>query len=245
MTPLPAPAEVRDLVVAIDGPSGSGKSSVSRRVARALHLRYLDTGAMYRALTWWALDQGVDLADTEQVAALARTLPLALGQDPDDPRVVVAGNDITAAIRQTRISEAVSAVATNLGVREELVARQRALIGAGGVVAEGRDITTVVAPQAPVRILLTADPAARIARRARELHGSADAAALAATTDQVVARDAKDSAVAQFHEAAAGVVEIDSSHLGLEQVVAAVLAVVDAAVGQRVLDLSPVAEPIR
>jgi cytidylate kinase len=222
----------RGLVVAVDGPSGSGKSTVSRRVAASLGVRYLDTGAMYRALTWWALDQGVDLADGAAVADLARRLPLDMVQDPDQPRVVVGEVDVTAAIRETRVSEAVSAVATNLDVRAELVRRQRELIAAaveqtGGAVAEGRDITTVVAPDAPVRILLTADESARLARRALEVHGEDSAEALAATRAQVVVRDAKDSTVSQFLAPADGVVEIDSSHLGIDEVVAAVLAQVE------------------
>jgi CMP/dCMP kinase len=156
------PNSSRPLVVAIDGPSGSGKSSVARGVAERLGLRFVDTGAMYRALTWWALSRKVDLADTEQVAALARDLPLQLGTDPDDPYVLVDGQDVGAAIRTPEISAAVSAVATNLGVRAELVRRQRTLAEEGGAVIEGRDITTVVAPDADVRVLLTASQSARM-----------------------------------------------------------------------------------
>jgi CMP/dCMP kinase len=216
------------IVVAIDGPSGSGKSSVARGVASRLGLRFVDTGAMYRALTWWALSLGVDLADTDRVAALARELPLRLGTDPADPHVYVDGNDVGDAIRLPEISAAVSAVATNLGVREELVRRQRALAAEGGVVVEGRDITTVVAPDAPVRVLLTASEAARLARRAREVHGSDDEAALEATRDQVLRRDADDSTVATFTVAADGVTVVDSSHLTLEETIEAVLTLVPA-----------------
>src|SRR5690349_5960051 len=150
---MPSPSS---LVVAVDGPSGSGKSSVSREVARRLGLRYLDTGAMYRALTWWALEQGADLDDTAAVARLARELPLDLSTSATGTVVTVAGRDVTAAIREPRISEVVSAVATNLDVRAELVRRQREIAAAGGIVVEGRDITTVVAPDAEVRVLLTA-----------------------------------------------------------------------------------------
>jgi len=214
------------LVVAIDGPSGSGKSSVARGVARRLGLRYVDTGAMYRALTWWVLSRDVDLADVATVASLARELPLELGTDPADPHVRVAGADVADAIRLPEISAAVSAVATNLGVREELVRRQRELAAAGGVVVEGRDITTVVAPGADVRVLLTASEQARLARRAREVHGSDDAAAVAATRDTIVRRDAQDSTVAAFTEAADGVTVVDSSHLTLEETIEAVLALV-------------------
>lgn len=224
------------LVVAIDGPSGSGKSSVSREVARRLGLAYLDTGAMYRAATWWCVHEDVPLADRAAVAQAVRDLPLDQGVDPDAPHVVVGGTDVGDAIRQTAISAAVSAVATNLEVRDELRRLQRAAIAAQragssfsqgrGIVAEGRDITTVVAPDADVRILLTASQEARLARRARDVHGSDDAAAVAATHDQVVRRDADDSTVAAFQVAADGVVTVDSSDLDFEQTVQAVLAVV-------------------
>ncbi len=225
-------------MVAIDGPSGSGKSSVSRRVATRLGLSFLDTGAIYRALTWWCLEQGCDPADPanrDAVAELARSLPLAMGTDPADPTVTVDGRDVARAIRAPRIATAVSAVATNLEVREELRGLQRRLIAADprGTVAEGRDITTVVAPDADVRILLTADEQARLARRAAELHGRTDQSALDATRDQVVRRDRDDSSVSSFMSAADGVLTIDSSALSLEQVVDAVLAEVAARTGVR------------
>ena len=225
--------DAADLVVAIDGPSGSGKSTVARRVAAALGLRYLDTGAMYRAVTWWALDQGVDLADTERVAQLARELPLDQGLDPAAEALTVGGTDVAAEIRTSRISAAVSAVATNLGVRAELVARQRAVARQGGVVIEGRDITTVVAPDAPVRVLLTADEHVRLSRRAIEVHGRDDDDAVEATRDQVVRRDADDSTVASFLQAADGVDVIDSSVLSLDETVDAVLKLVEARSGVR------------
>jgi CMP/dCMP kinase len=223
------------VVVAVDGPSGSGKSTVSREVARRLGLEYLDTGAMYRAVCWWCLDRGIDLGDTDAVADAARHLSLEMGTAPTDPRVEVDGQDIAVAIRTTRISTAVSAVATNLGVRAELQQRQREIISESlvpprrGCVAEGRDITTVVAPDADVRVLLTADASARLARRTAELHGTVDADAVAATRDQVLRRDAQDSTVSSFRAAAAGVHTIDSSSMGLEEVVVAVLALVGAA----------------
>jgi len=231
----------RPVVVAIDGPSGSGKSTVSRVVAERLGLAYLDTGAMYRAATWWALHRGVPLTDSAAVAALVHDMPLVMGVDPRSPGVHVDGVDVGEVIRDTAISAAVSAVATNLEVRAELGRRQRAEIaaqgasssfsGGRGVVAEGRDITTVIAPDADVRLLLIASEEARLARRAREVHGSADAAAVAATRDQVVRRDADDSTVAQFLVAADGVVTVDSSELDLEQTVRAVLDVVARATG--------------
>ncbi len=217
------------LVIAMDGPSGSGKSTVARAVAQRLGLRYLDTGAMYRALTWWALERGIDLADADAVGRAARELSLQVGTDPQEPSVAVDGVDVSEAIRQTRISEAVSAVATNLAVRDELVRRQRALVADGGWVAEGRDITTVVAPDAPVRVLLLARESERLARRARDVHGEVDPAALAATHDQVVRRDAQDSTVAAFTEAAPGVSVIDSSDMTVDETVAAVLALVPSA----------------
>lgn len=196
-----------------------------------LGLRYLDTGAMYRALAWWLLDAGVELADTAKVAQLAPELPLEMGTDPAAPEVHVGGKDVGAAIRETRISQVVSLVATNLAVRADMRKRQRAVVDAGGVVVEGRDITTVIAPDAPVRVLLTASEEARLARRAREVHGVDDERALARTRDQVLRRDADDSTVSQFLEAAEGVVVVDSSHLTLDETVAAVLDVVKARTG--------------
>ena len=218
----------RRLVVAVDGPSGSGKSSVSREVAARLGLRYLDTGAMYRALTWWVLAQGVDPTDQPTVARLARDLPLEIGTSTESTLLTVDGQDLTAAVREPRISAVVSAIATNLDVRAELIRRQRALIAEEdrGIVVEGRDITTVVAPDADARVLLTASELARLARRALEVHGRDDDAAIAATRDHVVRRDAQDATVADFLEAGEGVTVIDSSELSFEETVEAVLAVV-------------------
>ncbi|CCH77892.1 Cytidylate kinase [Nostocoides japonicum T1-X7] len=219
------------MIVAIDGPSGSGKSSVSRAVATALGVGFLDTGAMYRALTWWCLDSGIDLDDRDAVAQAATRMPLEQGYDPDAPTVAVAGRDITAEIRTTEVSTRVSAVATNVLVRPVLQQRQREAMAAiaaetGGVVAEGRDITTVVAPDADVRILLTASEEARLRRRSAELHGTTDDAAVEATRDQIVRRDREDSTVSQFTVAADGVVTVDTSDLDFDGSVAAVLAVV-------------------
>jgi CMP/dCMP kinase len=219
------------LVVAIDGPSGSGKSTVARRVAAALRLRYLDTGAMYRAVTWWLLEQDADLADSERVGRLTGDIPLEMGLDPDEPTVRVGGVDVAAAIRESRISTAVSMVATNLTARADLVARQQAIAAEGGVVIEGRDITTVVAPDAAVRVLLTASEETRLARRAQELYGNVDGAALDATRDQVARRDADDSTVARFQEAADGVDLVDSSRMTLDETVSAVLELVEKRTG--------------
>lgn len=213
------------LVVAIDGPSGSGKSSTARGVARRLDLPFLDTGAMYRAITWLVLHEGLDSSDEPAVAQLAREAELALNTDPDAPTVAVNGHDVTTAIREPDVSAAVSAIATNLDVRLELVSRQRQVINDAplGIVAEGRDVTTVVAPDAQVRVLLVADPAARVARRHAELGEHIDAAAV---TDQVIRRDHDDSTVAQFHSAAPGVVVLDSTLLSLEEVIDAICALV-------------------
>jgi cytidylate kinase len=156
---------------------------------------------------------------------------LEVGTDPEEPWVRVGGHDVTQAIRDTRISSVVSAVATNLDVRASMRLRQRAIIAEsverrGGCVAEGRDITTVVAPDADVRVLLTASEDARLARRTLEIHGGTDADSLAATRDQIVRRDRDDSTVSQFVTAADGVVTVDTSALDLHEAIAAVLAVV-------------------
>jgi len=219
------------LVVAIDGPSGSGKSSVSKAVARALGVGFLDTGAMYRALTWWCLEEGVDLDDQDAVAQAARELPLEIGHDPAHASVQVSGREVEGDIRTTRVSEAVSKVATNTQVRPVLQQLQRDLIAqtardSGGVVAEGRDITTVVAPEADVRVLLTASVEARLRRRSKELHGSDGTEAVAATRDQIVRRDRDDSTVSDFLEAAPGVTLVDTSNLNFAQSVQVVLDVV-------------------
>ena len=232
-----AEAPFTGTVVAIDGPSGSGKSSVSRAVARALDAAYLDTGAMYRALTWSCLRDGVDLANHEAVAEQARTVSVTMVMDPRRPSVRVDGIDLSRAIREDRVTSVVSVVATNLAVRAELRRRQRLLIAEGleqrgTCVAEGRDITTVVAPDAAVRILLTASEAARLARRATQNLGQADEASVAATRSQVVDRDRLDSTVSQFTTASDGVVRLDTSDLSFDESVAAVLAVVSEVVGR-------------
>ncbi|MFC0625844.1 (d)CMP kinase [Kribbella deserti] len=212
------------MIIAVDGPSGSGKSSTARGVATRLGLRYLDTGAMYRAVTWAVLDSGIDLGDATAVAEIARNLDLTIATDPSAPTFAANGTDVTLLIREPRISENVSKIATNLDVRADLVRRQQDLIAAaqpgGGIVVEGRDIATVVAPEAELKVLLTADPEARMARRQAELaEGAVTAAEL---RDQIVRRDADDSTVAQFQVASDGAVEIDSTFMTLEQVVEAI-----------------------
>jgi len=215
----------RPLVVAIDGPSGSGKSSVSKEVARRLRLAYLDTGAMYRALTWYCVTEGIDLEDGAAVEQASRDFLLELSTSPLEEYVRVGGVDVTDAIREPAISAAVSAVATTLGARTELIRRQRDLIEKHHrrMVVEGRDITTVVAPGAEVRMLLTASEEARLRRRGLQLGGTQDAEQLAA---QVTHRDAKDSTVVNFTQAASGVVTLDSSDLDFEQTVDAALVIV-------------------
>ena len=215
------------LVIAIDGPSGSGKSSVSKAVARELGAAYLDTGAMYRAITFSVLESGADLDDAAAVAQAVREAQLEISVDPDAELVVIGGTDVTAAIREPRISEKVSAVATNLEARAELVRRQQQIIADNArIVAEGRDITTVVAPDAHARILLTASEEARLRRRGLQLNDTQSAEQLAA---QVLERDAKDSTVVNFTQAADGVMTVDSSDLDFEQTIAAVLDAVAAA----------------
>lgn len=232
-TRLGSPLVTPPLVIAIDGPSSSGKSSVSRAVATKLGIGYLDTGAMYRALTWWVLERGLDVTDEALVEQASRDLPLVMVNDPQNARVSIAGRAVDAEIRGAAVTGAVSAIARNLGVRAELCRRQRELIDeiaaeTGGVVAEGRDITTVVAPDADVRILLTASEQVRLARRSRELHGDADAAHVAETRSGIVDRDAADSTVAEFTTAADGVITLDTTALDLAGSVAAVLAIVAA-----------------
>lgn len=213
------------LVIAIDGPSGSGKSSTARGVAEALGLAYLDTGAMYRAATCAYLDAGIDPSDVDGVIRATVEADIRISTDPDHEEVVVNGEDVTARIREPEISAKVSAVSTVPECRENLVARQRAIIVAagGGIVAEGRDITTVVAPDADIRLLLTADPEARMARRKAELGDKVDAAALA---DQVLRRDSDDSKLVNFTTAADGVTHLDGTFLTLQQVIDAVLGLV-------------------
>jgi cytidylate kinase len=200
-------------VVAIDGPSGSGKSSASKGVARALGLRYLDTGAMYRALTWWFMTEGVDTTDTALIAARAAEPSVEVSADPDDPWTRVNGRDVSREIRSQEVSDQVSAVARVPAVREHLIAQQRAIIAAAdpGVVAEGRDIGTVVAPAAQLKVFLTADPVARARRRAAEL--GADAG----ETEAAQAR--RDRLDAAQSEKAADALLLDATDLALDEVI--------------------------
>jgi len=204
------------LVVAVDGPSGAGKSSASRGAATELGLRYLDTGSMYRALTWWLLDRGVDPSDAGTVGALAAEPRIEVGTDPQAPWVRVNGTDITSVIRTREVTDAVSAVAVVPRVRAHLIAQQRDIIAqSGGIVAEGRDIGTVVAPDAPVKVYLTAAGAERASRRAAETSRSPAATQI----DQ----DRRDRLDAGQSGKADDAVEIDSTSLSLDQVIGVIV----------------------
>ena len=223
MSPRP---ERSGLVVAVDGPSGSGKSSTARGVADRLGLAYLDTGAMYRAITWALLQRGTDLNDPEAVARDAEDVVITSGTDPLAPTIEVDGQDVSGPIRGTDVTGSVSLVAAVPRVRELLVERQREMVEASpdGIVVEGRDIGSVVLPDAPVKIYLVADPAARAARRAAEL-GGIDATA---TEADLARRDQIDSTRAASPLAKApDAIEIDGTHLTLNQVVDAIIARVD------------------
>lgn len=217
--------------IAIDGPAGSGKSTVSREVALAVQGGYVDTGAMYRALTVSCLRHGIDLTDQDAVVAHASGATIALDTNPEHPRVFVDGADVTEEIRSERTSARVSAVATHMKVRAILRERQRDLLATtadalGFCVAEGRDITTVVAPDADVRILLTASEEVRLARRTGQLGLEDTPETRARMEDQVLRRDRDDSQVSSFMTAADGVTTIDTTHLSLEEVINVVLSLI-------------------
>lgn len=212
------------LVIAVDGPAGSGKSSAARGVARALGLRYLDTGATYRALTWWLITNRLDPASGRVVAEHARQPVIEIGTDPASPVVLVDGADVSGVIRTREVSNAVSAVASVPEVRAHLVAMQQEIIAlecaaGGGIVAEGRDIGTVVAPQAVVKVFLTASEDARASRRSADL--AADPAATAAVTrDEHKLRDHADAPQTVM---AADAVEIDTTRLSLDGVISRIV----------------------
>jgi cytidylate kinase len=213
-------SHLRGLVIAVDGPSGSGKSTAARRVAVALDLRYLDTGSMYRALTWWLLRQHADLTDIAAVLTRIEEPVITVGTDPRAPRILVDGADVGRQIRTREVSNSVSAVAAIPQVRHLLVGMQQEIIAeavaaGAGIVAEGRDIGTVVAPRAPVKVYLTASETARAERRSADL--ADDPAATVATIQREQARrDRKDAGQMAM---AADAVEIDTTALGLDDVV--------------------------
>lgn len=205
-----------EFVIAIDGPAGSGKSSVSKEVARRLGFGYLDTGAGYRALALHGLNN-----PGQQIQQLFDTFDYAISLDPEHPEVMLGDEDVTAEIRTERIASAVSQIAKLPEVRKFQLEDARALITAcdmPGIVVEGRDITTVVAPDAQLRILLTASEAVRLARRGLENSESAE---------NLKARDASDSKVVEFMIAAEGVYLVDTTDLDFESSVAEVLRLVE------------------
>jgi CMP/dCMP kinase len=212
------------LIIAVDGPAGSGKSSAARGVARGLGLRYLDTGAMYRALTWWMLHHGVPVGSAEAVAAHSGQPVIEVSTDPGRPAIGVDGTDVTAQIRTRQVSNAVSAVASVPEVRTRLVAMQQDIIAqtcatGAGIVAEGRDIGTVVAPGAPVKVYLTASETTRAERRSADL--AADPSATVALTQAEQQR--RDQADAAQMAKASDAVLIDSTALDLDGVVSVIV----------------------
>jgi cytidylate kinase len=214
------------VVVAVDGTSGSGKSSTCRGVADRLGLRYLDTGAQFRAMTWWMLREGVDIHDAEAVAAVADEPTIVSGTDPLDPTIEVDGVDVAAEIRTDAVTGSVSPVSTVPEVRARLLELQRRIIDGGGIVVEGRDIGSVVWPQAEVKLYVTADPAARAVRRAAE-EGGSDVAA----TEKVLAeRDRIDSGRATAPLVMAdGAVHVDTTFHSLDEVIDQVVQLVEQA----------------
>ncbi|GAB3262263.1 (d)CMP kinase [Nocardioides dilutus] len=208
------------VVVAVDGTSGSGKSSTSRGVARRLGLRYLDTGAMYRAVTWWMLRHGVDVHDAAAVAARCEEARIESGTDPVAPTITVDGEDVAVEIRGDDVNAAVSPVSAVPRVRARMQVMQRQIIEAaladGGIVVEGRDIGSVVWPDAAVKIYLSADAAARAHRRALEEGGSD----VDATRESLLARDKIDSGRAVSPLVLAeGAVHLDTTDLTLDQAI--------------------------
>lgn len=212
--------------VGIDGPAGSGKSSVSKQTARRLGFGYLDTGSVYRALAWHVTQSGASTDDPDAVEAAFSTFEPEISLDPDERSVRVGGTDVTTAIRTPETTAAVSGVAKTIAVRPKINELFRRIVAEApqpGVIVEGRDITTVVAPDAPVRILLTAHPDVRAARRSAEM-GAADVAKVA---EAMRRRDASDSTVVDFLNAADGVETVDTTDLNFDESVDAVIRVID------------------
>ncbi|AIC47689.1 (d)CMP kinase [Rhodoluna lacicola] len=213
-------------IIAIDGPAGSGKSSVSKQVARELGFGYLDTGAAYRALAWACLSHDGFSVDQLSSLNLAQVFDYQISTDPDNFWVKVGNNDVTAAIREPQVAEFVSQVARIPEVRSFMKALTHRLVAESGkpaVVVEGRDITTVVAPDAPIRLLLTASEEVRLKRRSAELSESSAASVMR----QVSERDASDSKVVDFMTPAPGVQLVDTSDLNFNQSVSAVIALIE------------------
>jgi CMP/dCMP kinase len=218
------------VVVAVDGPSGSGKSSTARGVADRLGLRYLDTGAQFRAMTVWMLRHGVDVHDAEAVAARAAEAQIVSGTDPLAPTITLDGEDVSAGIRSAETTSAVSPVATVPAVRHQLLELQRAVISTalaeGGIVVEGRDIGSVVWPDAEVKVYLTADPSARAARRTSENGGGS----VDATEADLLRRDAIDSARTSAPLVVPdGAIHLDTTPWRLDEVIDRVVKIVEQA----------------
>lgn len=221
-----APAPV---IVAIDGPSGTGKSSTSKAVAAKLGLNYLDTGAQYRAITWWMLRNGIDVEDPGAVAGAAPRPAIVSGTDPAAPTITADGADATGPIRTAEVTAAVSAVSAVPEVRARITGLQRGIAekAAGGIVVEGRDIGTTVLPAADLKIFLTASPEVRAARRSGELTGAA-ASDLAGTREALLKRDTADSSRRTSPlKKADDAVEVDTTDLTLEQVIECVVTLVE------------------
>lgn len=217
------------VIVAIDGPSGTGKSSTSKAVAAKLGLRYLDTGAQYRAITWWMITNGVDTDDPQAIAVAAGKPAIVSGTNPAAPTITVDGLDAAGPIRTQEVTSKVSAVSAVPEVRTVITELQRSIAAQtdGGIVVEGRDIGTTVLPDADVKIFLTASPEARAARRSGELRGK-EAADLAATREALIKRDAADSGRKTSPLAKAGdAVEVDTTDLTLDQVIECVVTLVE------------------
>ena len=214
----------RRLIVAIDGPSGAGKCTVAREVARRLNYKHLDTGAMYRAVAWKALHDGIALESEDAVAGIAQRSSLEVGL-----AVVIDGHDVTAAIRTPEIDRAAAAAARLPKVRAALVARQRLAGQGGGIVMEGRDIGSVVFPNADVKIFLDATPEERARRRAADpVHGVSRTAAASDVASEMAARDQSDRTRSTSPlTKAEGAIDIDTTALSIEQTVDRVLAIVN------------------
>ena len=209
------------MIVAIDGPAGAGKSTVARRLAERLGIGYLNTGSMYRALTLLAQRTGVAPEDEDALAALARTHRIALTAGPTGERVHLDGEDVTDAVRAPAVTAAVSDVARHKAVRAEIVALQQAVLRSGDWVADGRDIGSVVSPDADVKVFLTAEPEVRAARRHAELIAGGDEVELGDVLQDIVRRDAIDSERDESPlVVATGAVVVDSSERSIDDVVA-------------------------
>ncbi len=209
----------RALIVAIDGPAGAGKSSVARGLAARLGFHYLDTGAMYRALTWLALHEGIPLDDGPALEALAQAHPVTFGEAG---WVAIAGEDVTTRIREPEIDAAVPVVARHPEVREVMRARQRELGRSGNSVIEGRDIGVVVVPDAEVKVWLVADPAVRARRR----HLERDGLGIDELAEELRRRDERDAI--NTHRAV-DAVEVDTTTLSLDEVIDRIAGLVEVA----------------